>query len=141
MSVAKSFNPLFKPSSEPPSRDGVLVRDGSEVAELDGRLVLIYVIELHEGMTTKYGVVDAISAYVIELDPDQDEYDMMIYGQALVDSLRAALGGLPVLGRVGRGTAEPGQSAPWILQPYTDDDAQFATGWIAAWQPLFSSVG
>jgi len=66
-----------------------------------------------------------------------ETHEMLIFGQALVASLRPTVGQLPVLGRVGRDTAEPGQSPPWILQSYTDADAELATGWISNCTTLF----
>src|SRR5690606_16791789 len=54
----------------------------------------------------------------------------LLFQRALIASLRDAIGGDPVLGRIGQGTAKPGQSAPYILTPFTDADAQAATAYV-----------
>jgi hypothetical protein len=49
-----------------------------------------------------------------------------VFGMALVGTLSRALPGKPLLGRIGQGVAAAGQSAPWVLDDYTDADAQLA---------------
>ena len=107
--------------------------DRVNVAELVGSLVLIWVKELREGITTPYGEREAIACDVHVLDgPKGGEKfeNSLIFQAALIGSLRNAVNGEPVLGRFGQGVAKPGQSAPFILNPFTDADAAIATGYI-----------
>ena len=53
-----------------------------------------------------------------------------IFQGALIGSLKGAVGGDPVLGRVGLGVKKPGQNAPYILMPFTAQDAVIATAYI-----------
>lgn len=112
-----------------PSQGG----DQVKVPELIGALVLVYVREYRENITTSYGLSDAIAADVHVLDgPKAGESfeNTLIFQKALIGALRGAIGGDPVLGRIGQGVAKPGQSAPYILQPFTAQDAAVATAWI-----------
>jgi hypothetical protein len=107
--------------------------DQVKMAELAGCLVLIWAKEYREDVTTVHGSTDAIAADVHVLDGAKggEKFEnTLIFGRALVGSLRSAVGGEPVLGRVGQGVSKPGQNAPWILQPFTDADAAVATGYI-----------
>lgn len=107
--------------------------DRVNVAELVGSLVLIWVREVREGITTPYGEREAVACDVHVLDgPKGGEKfeNALIFQAALIGSLRNAAGGEPVLGRFGQGVAKPGQSAPYILEPFTEQDAAVATGYI-----------
>lgn len=114
-----------------PSQGG----DQVKIPELLGALVLVYVREVREGITTPYGEKEAIACDLHVLDgPKAGEIseNSLIFQGALIGALRGATGGDPVLGRIGQGTAKPGQSAPYILLPFTDADAAVATAWIQA---------
>jgi len=107
--------------------------DRIDMNELLGSLVLIWVRELREGITTPYGDREAIACDVHCLDgPKGGEKfeNALIFQGALIGSLRSAAGGNPVLARIGQGTAKPGQNPPFILLPYNDADAALATGYI-----------
>ena len=107
--------------------------DQVKVAELLGCLVLVYARELREDVATTYGPSDAIVVDIHVLDGGKggEKFEnTMLFQKALIGSLRSAIGGEPVLGRVGQGVNKPGQSAPYILQPFTDADAALATGYI-----------
>jgi hypothetical protein len=107
--------------------------DQVKVAELTGSLVLIWALELREDVPTAYGPSDAIAVNIHVLDGGKggEKFEnTLLFQKALIGSLRSAIGGEPVLGRVGQGVAKPGQSAPYILQPFTDADAALATGYI-----------
>lgn len=98
-----------------------------------GHLLLIYVRELRENIVTQYGTSDAISADVVVLtDPSgpRCETQVLFFQKPLIGSLRNSIGGEPVLARLGQGTAKPGQSAPYILNPYTEQDAAIATQYL-----------
>jgi hypothetical protein len=107
--------------------------DQVKVAELLGSLVLIWAREYREDIQTTFGPSDAIAADVHVLDgPKGGEKfeNTLIFQRALIGSLRSAIGGDPVLGRIGQGVGKPGQSPPFILQPYNQADAAVATGYI-----------
>lgn len=109
--------------------------DQVKMSELIGSLILVYVREVRENVPTSFGPSDAVAADVHVLDGPQagESYEnTLIFQKALIGSLRGAAGGDPVLGRVGQGTAKPGQSPPYILQPYTPADAAVATAWMTA---------
>ncbi len=107
--------------------------DQVKFAELTGSLILVWVKEYREDITTVHGASDAVVCDVHVLDgPKGGEKfeNTLVFPRALVGSLRHAAGGEPVLGRVGTGVAKPGQTAPWVLNPFTDADAAIATGYI-----------
>jgi hypothetical protein len=112
---------------QPPQGDQV------KVAELTGSLVLIWAKEYRKDVPTSFGPSDAIAADVHVLDGlkgGETFENTLLFQRALIGSLQAAIGGDPVLGRIGQGVAKPGQSAPYILQPFTDADAALATHYI-----------
>jgi hypothetical protein len=107
--------------------------DRVDFKDLLGCLVLIWAREVRENITTPFGEKDAIAADIHVLDGAKggEKFEnTLIFGGALIGSLRAAVGGEPVLGRVSQGMSKPGQNAPWILSPFTDADAAVATGYI-----------
>ena len=107
--------------------------DQVKVAELVGSLVLVWAKEYRKDVPTSYGPSDAIAADIHVLDGakgGETFQNTLLFQRALIGSLQSAIGGEPVLGRVGQGVAKPGQSAPYILQPFTDADAAIATHYI-----------
>lgn len=98
-----------------------------------GHLLLIYVRELREGIVTQYGTSDAIAADVVVLtDPagPRAEAQVLFFQKPLIGSLRNSVGGEPVLARLGQGTAKAGQSPPYILNPFAEADAAYATQYL-----------
>lgn len=118
---------------------------GAKITEFDGRLLLIQPTEHREGIATSFGPADAVVADITILDggtPGQEEYGVLVFQKALQGQLRPKIGtGRYVLGRLGRGTAKPGQSAPWILAEPTEADKNTARAHLnkaaAAQQPPF----
>jgi hypothetical protein len=107
--------------------------DKIPVPELVGSLVLIYVREYRTGIVTSFGEKDAIACDVHVLDgPKSGEVfdSALLFQGALIGSLRAAVGGDPVLARIGQGVAKPNQSPPYVLNPFTAADAAIATAYI-----------
>lgn len=116
--------------------------DQVKIPELLGALVLVYVRDHRERIVTSFGPSDAVAVDLHVLDGPkrgEDYQNTLIFQKALVGSLRSAIGGDPVLGRIGQGTAKPGQSPPYILMPYTDADAVVATAWISSQPKPFQS--
>lgn len=104
-------------------------------ADYQGKLLLVWPTEHRTGIKTDYGDSDAIAARVVVLDGDNgyEEHDNVLFFQsALIGTLKPSVGNSkPVLGRLGRGTSKPGQSAPFILTPFTEEDAQAARAYFA----------
>ena len=116
--------------------------DRVDMKDLVGSLILIWAREVREGIVTPFGDKDAIACDIHVLDGGKggEKFEnTLIFGGALVGSLRGAVGGDPVLGRVGQGISKPGQNAPWILQPFNDADAALATGYIQRMAPPFQA--
>jgi hypothetical protein len=99
-------------------------------ADYQGNLILVWPTEYRTGIKTDYGDSDAIAARVVVLDAagGVEEHDNVLFFQgALISTLKPSVGSnKPVLGRLGRGTSKPGQSAPFILTPFTEADAKAA---------------
>lgn len=122
-----------------PSQGG----DRIEMAGLVGSLVLVYVREYRDKVTTSFGESDAVAVDLHVLDgkhAGESFENSLLFQRALVGALRGAVGGDPVLGRIGQGVAKPGQSPAYILNPFTDADAALATAWINA-RPKFQAAG
>jgi len=117
--------------------------DQVKVAELVGSLVLVWVRELREDVATTFGPSDAIACDIHVLDGAKggEKFEnTLVFQKALIGSLRGAIGGEPVLGRITQGVAKPGQSAPYILSPFNDQDAALATGYIQRMKPGFQAA-
>lgn len=108
------------------------------VAELVNSLVLIWVREYRQGIVTSFGEKDAVACDVHVLDgPKGGEVfdNALLFQGALIGSLRPAVGGDPVLARIGQGVAKPNQSPPFVLNPFTAQDAVVATTYIQRMKP------
>ncbi|WP_326637310.1 hypothetical protein OG884_26620 [Streptosporangium sp. NBC_01755] len=108
---------------------------GSDFRAADhvGHLLLVYVRELRTSIVTQFGTSDAIACDVVVLtDPagPRCEPQVLLFQKPLIGSLKNSIGKDPVLARLGQGTAKPGQSAPYILNPFNEADAAFATQWL-----------
>lgn len=105
-------------------------------ADYQGNLILVWPTEYRTGIKTDYGDSDAIAARVVVLDAANgvEEHDNVLFFQgALIATLKPSVGSTkPVLGRLGRGTSKPGQSAPFILTPFTEEDAKKARDYFAS---------
>jgi hypothetical protein len=104
-------------------------------ADYQGHLLLVWPTEYRSGIKTDYGESDAVAARVVVLDGENghEEHDNVLFFQgALIGTLKPSVGSSkPVLGRLSRGTSKPGQSAPFILTPFTEEDAQSARDYFA----------
>lgn len=94
-----------------------------------GHLLLVSPLSVEEKVNTSLGEKDAIRADVVDLDTNDTYTDVLVFPRVLQGQLRPKIGG-KVLGRLGQGTAKPGQSAPWVLQDFTPDDAKKASAYI-----------
>ena len=102
--------------------------------ELKGSLLLIEALRLETGVSTDYGVKDAVAATVHVLDGAQAPTvfrETLVFPAVLQGQLRPAIGsGDPVLGRVAQGVAKKGQSPPWELSDPTSADEKVATEYL-----------
>lgn len=103
---------------------------GVKVTEFEGALLLLKPTEYREGISTAFGDADAVVCDLTVLDgpkAGQEHPGTLIFQRALQGQLRPKVGtGRMVLGRLGRGVAKAGQSAPWILGDPTDADKTLA---------------
>jgi hypothetical protein len=102
--------------------------------DLNGALLIIEPVEVVTDINTVHGVTDAVKATVSVIDgpkADQVYEDTLVFPRALRAQLSSRIG-QKVLGRLGQGTAKPGQTAPWMLQTGTPADEQTAVQWLAS---------
>jgi hypothetical protein len=100
--------------------------------ELNGSLLLITVLGVEKDVATSLGAKDAIRADMVVLDGPNtgDEHPgTLIFPRVLQSQLRSKVG-QRILGRLGQGTAKPGQSAPWLLNEADDGDKATAMAWL-----------
>jgi hypothetical protein len=87
---------------------------GVKPVDVENHLLVVEPLEHVASMTTAYGESDAIRVNVHDIT-DSVTYDNVLwFPKALVSSLKLSIG-KRVLGVMGKGTAKPGQSAPWVL--------------------------
>lgn len=107
---------------------------GVKVTDLEGRLLLVFPTEHREGIVTAFGPADAVIADIVVLDgPDapKKEYGVMLFQKRLQGQTRPKVGtGRAVLGRLGKGVAKAGQSAPWELKDPTAAEADAARRYL-----------
>lgn len=110
---------------------------GEKITDYMDRLLLVTPTEHVEDMSTSIGDTDAVRANVVVLDGDQPGYevpDMLVFQTALKRDLIRVLKGTAtmMLGRLGKGEAKKGKSAPYIFIPPTDEDKTLARQYLAA---------
>jgi hypothetical protein len=119
--------------------------DKLPLGDLEGALIRVDVVEALTGVTTSFGVSDPIRCNVAALDgalKAQTWDDTLVFPKVLASQLRGSVGKV-VLGRLGRGTAKPGQSAPWLLSAPTGEDiavAQKYDAYVASKTPVDTSA-
>jgi hypothetical protein len=101
---------------------------GVKWEDYKGALLLFDVKSVETGIKTTFGENDAVRADVTILDGPHagEEYiDTLVFPRVLQSQLRPNVD-KKVLGRLGQGTAKPGQSAPWKLDDANDQDRAVA---------------
>lgn len=103
----------------------------------DGQLLLIYPTEYHSAIPTKFDrpgkpPSQAVDCHIVGLETGKILKDARIFGAAMVPQLKGAVGGKPVLGRLGRGVAQGSNQPPWILKDFDEQEAAMARQWMAA---------
>lgn len=98
----------------------------------NGSLLLIEPLSIEEKVNTSLGEKDAVRANIAVLDGKlaaTEFADVLIFPRVLQGQVRSRIG-QKVLGRLGQGTARPGQSPPWILAEATEADQQLGLRWL-----------
>jgi hypothetical protein len=107
----------------------------------NGDLLLIRPTEYVKQFPTTFGTKDVVRASVVvidENDPANSEEidDAILFGGVLVGQTKSKIGQpIPVLGRLGQGTAKPGQKPPWVLADPTDAEKDVARKYLASKAP------
>lgn len=101
--------------------------DKIELKDVTGALLYFTVKELKRDVETVHGLSDMILCDVAVLDGDKKGTtytDTGIFPKLLVGQLKGVVGSVDpvIVGRLGQGLANPGKSAPWILNTPTADD-------------------
>ncbi|WP_214322062.1 hypothetical protein [Nonomuraea sediminis] len=108
---------------------------GVKITDYEGQLLLLTPQVVEKDIPTAYGPAEATTVKLAVLDGNDAglEFEgVKIFQKALQGQLRAKVGtGRMVLGRLGRGTAKAGQSAPWLLADPTEGDKQTARTFLA----------
>ncbi len=90
-------------------------------AEVEGHLLVVEPTEYVANIATSFGEKDAIRVTVHDVTDSETHNDVLLFGTALIGSLKSQVG-KRVLGVMTKGTAKPGQAAPWILQDATGEE-------------------
>jgi hypothetical protein len=100
-------------------------------ADLDGHLLIIKPIEYKASISTSLGDTDAIEVNIIDVTTGKHHESVLFFNVALKSALKPNIGKI-VLAKMGQGIAKPGKSAPWILNPVSDQgDIDSATAALA----------
>lgn len=109
---------------------------GVKITDFSGQLLLMEPTAERKDIMTAFGSVDAIEANLVVLDgadAGTGHSGVLVFQKALQGQLRSKIGtGRHVLGRLGRGVAKPGQSAPWVLIEPTEADKTAARAYLAS---------
>ena len=105
-----------------------------------GNLLLITPNEYKTGISTTFGVKDAIDAKIVVIDEkdvnESEEVDgALLFGGVLISQLKSKIGKGMVLGRLEQGDAKPGQKPPWRLADPTDAEKDVARAYLATKAP------
>lgn len=114
--------------------------DKADFKILNGHLIIVFADEFKSQVPTANGPTDAVigEIHVIDvIDPATGQppilHNTAIFPKALVNQTKEFVGtGQPVLGTIEQGTAKPGQSAPWLLRDWTDEEAARAGQYLAS---------
>ena len=106
----------------------------------NGKLLLITPVSYETGVETTFGTKDAVKANVVVIDetnPGNSEEieNGLLFGGVLIGQTKSFIGKGLVLGRLGQGTAKPGQKPPWRLEDPTDAEKDKAREYLASKAP------
>jgi hypothetical protein len=125
---------MTDPFNDPASGSGV------KVTEFEGRLLLITPTGYEEGISTDFGEKDAVRANIVVIDekaPGESERhdDVLMFQGRLIGATKKFVGKGMVVGRLEKGEAKKGQSAPWQLATASDDEKTLARTYLASTSP------
>lgn len=106
--------------------------NGPRMNELENRLVLIYVLSVERGIATVNGISDALKVNLLALDNGDKHAEMFLWGRKLVGQLTP---GVAYVGRIAKGQAQPGKSAPWTFFDGTEAEKQSAASHLQSVLP------
>ncbi|MET7333294.1 hypothetical protein [Nonomuraea sp. NPDC005650] len=104
-----------------------------KIADYVGHLLLFYPRSIRSGVVTTNGIADPLVTDVVILthpEGPKAEANVLVFQKVLIGSLKGSIGQDPVLGRLARGVAKPGQSAPYVLNEFDQNDAAYATQYL-----------
>ena len=87
---------------------------------MEGHLLVVEPTEYVPVVATSFGEKDAVRVNVHDITDSETHNDVLLFGTALIGSLKTQVG-KRVLGVMTKGTAKPGQAAPWILEDATSN--------------------
>ena len=111
-------------------------------ADHKGALLIVEPLSVETGIQTSFGAADAVKAdvHVLTAPGQTEDYpDCLVFPKLLASQLKGQIGS-KVVGRLGQGTAKPGQSAPWLLEPASEDDLTKAREWLDKQKPAVQSA-
>lgn len=91
-------------------------------ADLEGHLLIVEPLEYCEAVPTSMGEKDAVRVTLHDITDSATYQDVLWFPKVLVGSLKGRIG-QKVLAVLGKGTAKPGQNAPWVLVDASTEDA------------------
>jgi hypothetical protein len=101
-------------------------------ADHENHLLAFVTPRLEPKVSTSFGDSDAAHVdTVVCLDCPSVDTDQLLFGDALVPRLCGGFEAEIVLGRLVRGNAKPGRSAPWLLEEAAPEDEQHAGEFFA----------
>jgi hypothetical protein len=110
---------------------------GDKITDFEGHLLLVEPREIMHEMSTSIGKTDAVRADIVVLDGPDGVYESdgcLVFQQALRRDLVRIIEGpsTMLLGRLGKGEAKAGKSAPYIFEQPTDEDKAIARAYLKA---------
>lgn len=96
-------------------------------------LLLVEPLSFESQVQTSFGPADAVKANVTVIDgAGAGEFyeSTLIFPKLLVSQTSREINN-KILGRLGQGSAKPGQSPPWLLNEASADDIAKAEKWVA----------
>lgn len=89
--------------------------DSLPPADVEGHVLVVEPSEYVPSITTSFGDKDAIRCTVHDISAQTTSHDVLWFPGGLIGALKGKIGSR-VLAVMTRGTAKPGQAAPWLLQ-------------------------
>lgn len=101
--------------------------------ELTGHLLIVRPLAHRDGINTVHGVKDAVEVDIDDVDTGESYAGALFFQGNLIGSFKGAIG-TQLLGRITRGQAKAGQTAPFLFQSATSaqSDVDKATAFLTA---------